>query len=69
MFPFQVLSALPMSSFWLPRAAAFLGRDAFQLKGHVETKGVVYAALYALNHDYTTYVDAATGYPFAPSKT
>ena len=41
----------------------FFGRDAFQLKGHVETKGAVYAALYALNNDYITYVDAATGLP------
>ena len=44
--------------------AIFFGRDAIQLKGHVETRGVVYAALYALNNDYTTYVDATTGLPF-----
>ena len=42
----------------------FFGRDAIQLKGHVETKGVVYSALYALNNDYATYVDATTGLPF-----
>ena len=42
----------------------FLGRDAIQLKGHIETTGVVYAALYALNNDYTTYVDPSTGLPF-----
>lgn len=42
----------------------YFGRDAIQLKGHIETKGVVYAALYALNNNYTTYVDAATGQPF-----
>jgi hypothetical protein len=42
----------------------FFGHDAIQLKGHVETKGVVYAALYALNNDYATYIDAATGLPF-----
>lgn len=42
----------------------FLGRDAIQLKGHVETLGTVHAALLALNHDYITYVDPATGLPF-----
>lgn len=42
----------------------FFGRDAVQLRGHVETTGVVYAAVYALNNDYITYVDAATGLPF-----
>jgi Protein of unknown function (DUF3108) len=42
----------------------FFGRDAVQLRGHVETTGVVYAAVYALNNDYTTYVEATTGLPF-----
>lgn len=42
----------------------FFGRDAVQLRGHIETTGVVYAALYALNNDYTTYVDATSGLPF-----
>jgi hypothetical protein len=42
----------------------FLGRDAVQLKGHVETTGLVYSALLALNTDYITYVDPASGLPF-----
>jgi len=42
----------------------FFGRDAFELRAHVETTGVVSAALYALNNDYTTYVDQNTGLPF-----
>jgi Protein of unknown function (DUF3108) len=40
------------------------GRDAIQLRAHVETTGVVNVALYAINTDYTTYVDAETGLPF-----
>jgi hypothetical protein len=44
--------------------APFSGRDAFQLKGHIETLDVVHAALLALNHDYITYVEPATGLPF-----
>lgn len=42
----------------------FHGRDAFELRAHAETIGVVSAALYAINNDYTTYVDAATGAPY-----
>jgi hypothetical protein len=40
------------------------GREAIQLRAHVETTGVINVALYALNHDYTTYVDPETGLPF-----
>ncbi len=42
----------------------FFGRDAIQLRGHIETTGMVSAALYALNNDYISYVDPATGLPF-----
>lgn len=42
----------------------FFGRDAIQLKGHIETTGMVNAALFALNNDYITYVDPASGMPF-----
>jgi hypothetical protein len=42
----------------------FFERDAIQLKGHVETTGIVNAALFAINNDYVTYVDPATGMPF-----
>lgn len=40
------------------------GREAIQLRAHVETNGVINVALYAINNDYTTYVDPATGLPF-----
>lgn len=42
----------------------FFGRDGIQLKGHVETSGVVNAAVFAVNNDYVTYVDPATGLPY-----
>jgi hypothetical protein len=42
----------------------FFGREALQLKSHVETTGVVNAALFAINNDYVTYVDPANGLPF-----
>lgn len=40
------------------------GREAIQLRAHVETNGVINVALFAINNDYTTYVDPATGLPF-----
>jgi hypothetical protein len=42
----------------------FFGRDAVQLRAHVETSGVVNAALFAINNDYITYIDPETGLPF-----
>jgi hypothetical protein len=47
----------------------FFGREGIQLKGHVETNGVVNAALFAINNDYISYVDPATGLPFRAEQT
>ena len=47
----------------------FFGREGIQLKGHVETNGVVNAALFAINNDYISYVDPATGLPFHGEQT
>lgn len=43
---------------------SFFGREGIQLRAHVETTGVVSAALYAINNDYITYIDPQTGLPF-----
>ncbi|MEP6921467.1 MAG: DUF3108 domain-containing protein [bacterium] len=42
----------------------FFGREGIQLRGHVETNGVVNTALFAINRDYISYVDPATGSPY-----
>lgn len=42
----------------------FFNRDALQLRAHVETTGVVSAALYTINNDYTSYIDPNSGLPF-----
>jgi len=47
----------------------FFDRDGIQLKGHVETNGVVNAALFAINNDYITYVDPSTGLPYHGQQT
>jgi Protein of unknown function (DUF3108) len=40
------------------------GREGVELHAHVETIGVVSAALYALDRTYVTFVDPATGLPY-----
>jgi len=42
----------------------FYGRDAIQVRAHVETTGVINVALYSINSDYVTYIDPANGLPF-----
>ena len=42
----------------------FFGREGIKLTGRVETNGVVSAALFAINNEYTAYIDPATGQPF-----
>jgi hypothetical protein len=42
----------------------FFTRDGLQLRAHVETTGVVNAALYSISNDYTTYIDPESGLPF-----
>src|SRR5439155_19941454 len=43
---------------------SFFDRDGIQLRAHVETVGIVNAALLSINNDYTTYVDPQTGLPY-----
>lgn len=40
------------------------GREGVELQAHVETVGVISAALYALNNNYVSFVDPATGLPY-----
>ncbi|HKC66509.1 MAG TPA: DUF3108 domain-containing protein [Pyrinomonadaceae bacterium] len=42
----------------------FFTREGLQLRAHVETTGVVNAALYSINNDYTSYIDPQTGIPY-----
>ena len=42
----------------------YFDREGVELRAHVETAGVINVALLALNNDYVTYVDAATGLPY-----
>jgi Protein of unknown function (DUF3108) len=45
------------------------GREAVQLRAHLETTGVINVALFAINNDYVTYIDPETGLPFRSEET
>jgi hypothetical protein len=45
------------------------GRDAIEVRAHVETTGVVNVALLSINHDYVAYIDPTTGLPFRSEET
>ena len=47
----------------------FSGREGVELRAHVETIGVVSAALYSINNDYVTFVAPATGLPYRARQT
>lgn len=47
----------------------YAGREGIELRGHIGTSGVVNAALYAINTDYVSFVDPATGLPFRTEQT
>ena len=57
------------AEFEIVSRGVYFGREAIQLHAHVETVGVVNVALLALNNDYTTYIDPATGLPFRSEET
>ncbi len=59
----QFVSAAHVELFIAARGN-FFGHDGIQLKAHVETTGVVNAALLSMNNDYTTYVLAENGLPY-----
>jgi Protein of unknown function (DUF3108) len=42
----------------------FFGREGIELRAHAETTGLVNVALFAVNNDYVTYVDPASGLPY-----
>jgi hypothetical protein len=42
----------------------FFEREGFELRARVQSVGVVRAALYAIDNEYTAYVDPQTGLPF-----
>jgi hypothetical protein len=52
------------AEFEIVARGTFYGRDAIQLRAHLETTGVVNVALFSINNDYTTFIDPETGLPF-----
>ena len=42
----------------------YFDRDGVELRAHIKTSGLINVAWVALNNDFVTYVDAATGLPY-----
>lgn len=59
----QFVSAAHVEMYVAGRGRYF-DREGIELRAHVETSGIVNVALFALNNDYTTFVDAFTGLPY-----
>lgn len=57
------------AEFQIVSRGAFFGRDAIQVRAHVQTTELINVALFAIDHDYTTYIDPATGLPFRSEET
>src|SRR5688572_2037244 len=57
-------SSAAHAEFEIVTRGVFYGREAIQLRAHLETTGVVNVALLAINNDYVTYIDPNTGLPF-----
>lgn len=57
------------AEFEIVARGSFYGREAIQLRAHLETTGVVNVALFAINNDYVTYIDPQTGLPFRSQET
>jgi len=57
------------AEFQVVSRGVYYGREAIQLRAHVETVGVVNVALFAVNTDYTAYIEPETGLPFRSEET
>jgi hypothetical protein len=57
------------AEFQILSRGVFFGREAIQVRAHVQTTEIVNVALLALNNEYTTYIDPATGLPFRSEET
>ena len=65
-------SAFPSAAhaeFQIVTRGTFFGRDAYQVRAHVQTTEIVNVALFALNNEYVSYLDPTTGLPFHSEET
>lgn len=60
---FSNFQAAAHVEFFVAGRTSVKGREAVELRAHVETIGVVRVALYSVDNDYTSFVEPATGLP------
>ena len=66
---FSAFPSAAHAEFQVVSRGTFFGREAIQIRAHVQTTEIVNVALLSLNKDYTTYIDPATGLPFRSEET
>ncbi len=49
---------------WIAGHGVYFNRPGIHLRAHIETVGVVDAALFSINNDYLAYINPETGQPF-----
>ena len=66
---YSAFTSAAHAEFEIMSRGAFFGRDAIQVRAHVQTTELINVALFALDHDYTSYIDPGTGLPFRSEET
>jgi hypothetical protein len=66
---FSAFPSAAHAEFQIVSRGQFFGREAIQLRAHVQTADIVNVALLSLNKDYTTYIDPENGLPFRSVET
>ena len=66
---FSAFPSVAHAEFEVVSRGVFFGRDAVQVRAHVETGDIINVALLSLDNEYTSYVDPATGLPFRSEET
>jgi hypothetical protein len=66
---FSAFPSAAHAEFQIVSRGVFFGREAIQLRAHVQTTEIVNVALLSLNKDYTSYIDPANGLPFHSEET
>jgi len=66
---YSAFPAAAHAEFEIMSRGTFFGRDALQVRAHVQTTELVNVALFALNNEYVSYLDPTTGLPFRSEET
>lgn len=66
---FSAFPSAAHAEFLVVSRGTFFGREAIQIRAHIQTTDIVNVALLSLNKDYTSYIDPENGLPFRSEET